>query len=812
MYQPHRRTAPTSLSLALLLALSAGAHAQDAAPAPAADKAKNLGPVIVTGTRADNRTESSSLTPIDVVSAKVLQETGTTELSTALARIIPSLTFPRPAAADTADSQRPAQLRGLSPDQVLVLVNGKRWHPGAILLTNGVLGRGSQAVDLNTIPMAAIDHIEVLRDGASAQYGSDAIAGVINIVLKGGAKGGSVELGGGQYSAGDGRQWQGSANFALPLNNDQGWLRFTVQNGHQDYTNRAGPNRTRAWEGTTQRFGDPVVGDHNLFLNGQYNITPAVELYAFGHVGKRDSTSPAFFRNLANSNSVPSIYPNGYLPLENSDSLDRSLVLGVRGKTSGGWRWDVSANYGGNRVSYATQQSVNRAFLHDFGYSPTRFHDGILSASQQAFDVDIAKEFATSWLPNPVTLAFGAEYLRQTYKIVAGDLPSYYTGTSGVSGGAQGFGGFQPANAGAHARHDVAEYISLETNLTDKLGTSLSVRHENYSDFGSTTSGALAGRYDFTDRFALRASASTGFRAPSLAQQNYSYISSLFFGAGNSLGLPPGIYNTGIVPSTSQVATLLGGQALKPEKSHNYTVGAVWNPIDPLNISIDLYQITIDNRIVLSSNLATNSAKVHNYLVANGITDLNYSGIAYFTNAVNTRTRGVDLVGSYRFDLGNAGTLQTTLSYNYNKNKVTDVKANPAILNTLGLNLKRIDRRDQYGLLADTTPRSKLILNGLYSIDRWSVSGTLTRYGKFTSYNSTSAQFDQTFGSKWLLDLAVNYNLDRWTFNLGADNVFNTYPDRVIPANDNNGTLPYSVFSPFGFNGAYVYGKVAYRW
>ena len=805
-----------TLASALLLALSAGAAAQDsgqnATPTPAPDKAKNLSTVIVTGTRADNRTESSSLTPIDVVSAKVLQQSGTTELSTALSRIIPSLTFPRPAAADTADSQRPAQLRGLSPDQVLVLVNGKRWHPGAILLTNGVLGRGSQAVDLNTIPMAAIDHIEVLRDGASAQYGSDAIAGVINIVLKGGADGGAVELSGGQYSAGDGRQWKGSASFGLPLNNDQGWLRFTLQDGHQDYSNRAGPNRTRAWEGTTQRYGDPEVGDHNLFLNGQYKLGESAELYAFGHIGKRDSTSPAFFRNLANSNSVPSIYPNGYLPLENADSLDQSLVVGIRGKTGGGWRWDISANYGGNRVSYATNNSVNRAYLHDFGSSPTSFHDGILSASQQAFDVDIAKEFSTSWLPNPVTLAFGAEYLRQTYKIDAGDVASYYTGTSGTSGGAQGFGGFQPANAGSHSRHDVAEYVSLETNLTDKLGTSLAVRHEDYNDFGTTTSGALAGRFDFTDRFALRGSASTGFRAPSLAQQNYSYISSLFFGAGNSLGLPQGIYNTGIVPSTSKVATLLGGEPLKPEKSRNFTAGAVWNPIDPLNLSIDVYQITIDNRIVLSSNLATNSAAVHNYLVANGVTDLNYSGIAYFTNAVNTRTRGVDLVGSYLFDLGQAGTLQATLSYNYNKNKVTDVKTNPAALNALGLNLKRIDRRDQYGLLADTTPRSKLILSGLYSVDRWSVSGALTRYGSFVSYNSTTAALDQTFSSKWLLDLAVNYNLDRWTFTLGADNVFNTYPDRVIPANDNNGTLPYSVFSPFGFNGAYVYGKLAYRW
>lgn len=805
------KAAPSLLAVALLSILSQ-AHAQDTAPPASTSNAKKLDTVIVTGTRADNRTESSSLTPIDVVSAQALKQTGTTELTTALARIIPSLSFPRPAAADTADSQRPVQLRGLSPDQVLVLVDGKRWHPGAILLTNGVLGRGSQAVDLNTIPIGAIDHIEVLRDGASAQYGSDAIAGVINIVLKKGGTGGEVDVTGGQYSAGDGRQWQGSASFGIPISNDKGWIRFTLQDGNQDYTNRSEPNRTRPWEGTTQRFGDPAVKDHNLFLNSQFDIAPNVQLYAFGHYSDRDTTSPAFFRNLANSNSVPSIYPNGYLPLEHADSTDRSLVVGIRGKTESGWRWDVSGNYGGNRVSYATENSVNRAFLHDFGYSPTEFHDGILNSSQQSFDVDIAKEFSTSWLPNPVTLAFGAQYLRQTYEIDAGDLTSWYTGKSGVSGGAQGFGGYQPTDAGSYSRHDVAEYISLESNLTDRFSASASVRHEDYTDFGNTTSGALAGRFDFTDRFALRGSASTGFRAPSLAQQHYSYTSSLYYGAGNSLHLPPGIYNTGLVPVNSQVGTLLGAEPLEPEKSHNYTLGLVWNPLDALNVSLDIYQITIDNRITLSSNLATTSPTVQAYLAANGVTNTNYSGIAYFTNAVNTRTRGVDLVTSYLSDFGDAGSLQSTLSYNYNKNKVTDIKANPAILNQLGVNLKRIDRRDQYGLLADTTPRSKLILNEIYNLGHWSFNGTATRYDHFVSYNSTTAALDQTFGAKWIFDLAVNYNLERWTFTLGGDNIFNTYPDRVIPANDNNGTLPYSVFSPFGFNGAYVYGKVAYRW
>ncbi len=827
MSKPSTVFIPAYLSAAVFLALSGGAlspaQAQDTSPAPT--KTKDLTTVIVTGTRSDSRTESSSLTPIDVVSAKMLQQTGTNDLPAALARVIPSLTFPRPSAADTADTQRPAQLRGLSPDQVLVLVNGKRWHPGALLLTNGVLGRGAQAVDLNTIPVSAIDHIEVLRDGASAQYGSDAIAGVINIILKKGAKGGDVEITGGQYSAGDGRQWQGSANFGIPLSDDKGWIRFTVQSGNEDYTNRAGPDTRPGFPqlGVNYREGDPAVKDQNLLINTQYDITPDVQFYAFGHFGHRDGTSPAFFRYGSNSPKpssplIAGIYPNGYLPLENSDSTDRSLVAGLRG-TVDGWRWDVSANVGGNRVAYETQNSINLAYLNDFGSSPSTFRDGTLKSGQQSFDIDIAKDLSVGWLPNPVTVAFGTEYLRQSYEIDAGDLASYYTtgnvipGTTTIpAGGAQGFAGWQPANAGSFARHDVAEYVDLETNLTDRLGVSAAVRHENYSDFGGTTSGSLAGRFDFTDRFALRASASTGFRAPSLAQQYYSSTSSLYYGEGNSLRLPAGIYNSGLVPVNSPVAKLLGSEPLKPEKSHNYTIGAVWNPTDALSLSIDAYQIAISNRVVLSSSIATTGAAVQAYLAANGVSNLNYSGVSYFTNAADTRTRGVDVVTSYRSDFGNAGTLQTTLSANYNKNKVTDVKPNPAVLDSLGTTFHRLDRRDIKGLLADTTPRSKLILSEQYNIGNWGVTGTVTRYGRYTAYSATNYLLDQTFTPKWIFDIAVNYSIDQWTFTVGADDALDTYPNNVIPGSSNNGTLPYSVYAPFGYNGAYVYGKVRYSW
>ncbi|MEO7068404.1 MAG: TonB-dependent receptor [Rhodanobacter sp.] len=826
MHTLPRQNAPVWLAGAILLALATSAAAQNTtSPTPA--KAKDLSTVIVTGTRASNRTESSSLTPIDVVSAKVLQQTGTTDLPTALARIIPSLNFPRPAAADTADTQRPAQLRGLSPDQVLVLVDGKRWHPGAILLNNGVIGRGSQPVDLNTIPLSAIDHIEVLRDGASAQYGSDAIAGVINIILKKGAKGGDVEVSGGQYSAGDGRQWQGSANFGIPLNKDQGWLRLTVQNGNEDHTNRAGPDNRPGFPGLGVNFrqGDAEVHDTNILLNTEYDITPDVQFYAFGHYGRRQSTSPAFFRYGTNSPKpnnalISQVYPNGFLPLEHADSTDQSFVTGLRGKISG-WRWDLSGNFGHNRVSYETRNSLNYAYLNDFGSTPASFSDGILSAKQQSVDLDIAKEVSVSWMPNPVTVAFGAQYLRQTYGIQAGSLPSWYVGSSGVSGGAQGFAGWQPSNAVDASRHDVAEYLDLETNLTDRLGVAAAVRHEHYNDFGDTTSGSLAGRFDFTDRFAIRGSASTGFRAPSLGQEYFSQTSSLFFANGNSAGLPTGIYNAGLVPVGSQIAQLLGAEQLKPEKSRNVTLGAVWSPTDALTLSLDVYQIRIQDRIALSGAIATTTPSVSSYLAANGIGNLNYRSINYFTNAATTRTRGVDVVGTYLADFGSAGTLATTLSANYNQNTVANVKPNPTVLENLGVNFSRLNRQDIKGYLGNSSPRSKLILSEQYNVGHWGFTGTLTRYGRYTSYISSLANYnpaanppviDQTFSPKWLLDLAANYRVNDWTFTVGADNALNTYPDKNIANNTNNGTLPYSTFSPFGYNGAYVYGKVRYSW
>jgi len=823
------RLTPTLLAAAVLLALTHTAAAQDASPPAAADataktsteaqaRAKNLDAVVVTGTRAGNRTESSSLTPIDVISADVLKQTGTIDLTQALARAIPSLNFPFAPASDTFAFQRPFQLRGLSPDQVLVLVNGKRWHSGALLLSLGQIGQGSQGIDLNTIPMSAIDHVEVLRDGASAQYGSDALAGVINIILKKGAEGGDVQATGGQYSAGDGRQWQGSTSFGFPLGGDKGWMRFAMEKSNQSPTNRAGVDRRPGFThlGPKFQFGVVSFKNQNLMLNTEYDITPGVQFYAFGHYGRRVGEPRGFFRYGTNTPSpnnplIGLVYPDGFLPKEHGVSIDRSLVAGLRG-TVNGWHWDVSANYGGNRVFYSTLNTTNYALLNDFGSSPTGFHDGTLTATQQTFDIDISKEVAVGWLRNPVTVSFGTQWLRQAYNVEAGELGSYYVGTSGVRGGAQGFAGWGPQDAMSVARTDIAEYVQLETNLTDRLGVSLAARHEDYSDFGTTTSGALSARFDFTDTFALRGSVSTGFRAPTLGQQHYSETTSASFGAGNSLGLPPGIYLRGLVPVNNPIAMLLGSEPLKPEKSRNYTFGMVWNPNDALSLSIDAYQITVSDRIALSSTLSTSTPAVKDYLAANGVANLQYSGISYFTNAGDVRSQGLDWVSSYRSDFSNGGTLMTTLSATYNKNKVTGVRPNPAVLDSLGAIFLRLNRSATKGLLADTAPRSKVILTETYNLGRWGVTATATRYGRITTYGSTSYLDDQVYPHKWLIDLALSYNVDNWTFTVGSDNVLNTYPAKVRQDSDQNGAFPYSSSSPFGFQGSFVYGKVQYHW
>ncbi|QWF16019.1 TonB-dependent receptor plug domain-containing protein [Lysobacter capsici] len=780
------------LALGLLLALSASVvQAQD--PAPRSDP-KTLDQVIVTGTRVSDRTVAESTAPIDIITPETLEATGTVELASALARALPSLNFPRPAITDGTDAVRPAQLRGLAPDQVLVLVNGKRRHTTALINLNGSQGRGSSPVDLNAIPIASIERVEVLRDGASAQYGSDAIAGVVNIVLKGSDSGGSLAARYGQYSAGDGEQYQlsGDAGFKLGEN---GKLHLAAQGGHQDQTNRARP-----FQGVVeQRYGDPEIDQGAISYNGEYRPTDYLTFYSFGSYSKRDVLSNGYFRFAADPRNIPSIYPGGFLPQIHNISKDRAAVVGLRSETAGGTQIDLSYNYGHNGLTFDIENTLNRSLGPT---SPTNFYAGALEVTQHVLNLDFTKSVDFGW-QYPVTFAWGAEWRGEEFSERAGEPLSYANGGVPASNGqiipgAQVFSGFRASDAGDFDRHSYSLYLDAEADLTEKFSAGVAARFESYSDFGDTTSGKLSARYAFTDKVALRATASTGFRAPSLQQQFFQSIATNFIS-----GVP---YEIGTFRVDNPAAVALGSEALKAEESTNYSLGLVLQPADGLYITVDAYKIEVEDRILLSENLT--SAAVRNYLQANG-----YPGIGggrYFTNAVDTDTQGIDVVATQAWDLS-SGKLNLTLGYNYSKTEIDKIAPNPARLAAIDPNAVRIGRTE-IGRITKGAPKDKFFLAGDWKTGNWGFNATATRYGEFTELHATDPLQDQTFSAKWTLDLAASYRLNNWEFTLGGDNVLNEYPDESKLVRGTRNYLPYNTASPFGFNGAFGYFKIGYKW
>jgi iron complex outermembrane receptor protein len=794
-----RKLSPLTFAISLALVAPA-VFAQESALA----EARTLDTLIVTGTRVSDRTVAESQSPIDIITPEALQATGTTELATALARALPSLNFPRPAVTDGTSGVRPAQLRGLSPDQVLILVNGKRRHISALVNVNGSIGRGSSAVDLNAIPVSAIERVEVLRDGASAQYGSDAIAGVVNIVLKGAGEGGRLAVDVGGYSAGDGRSAQLSGDTGVSFGGGRGFVHVAGQLTQQDETNRAGP-----YQGTAPNtgnnpaigtvafvYGDPQVDAGAVSANAGFDFSDNVSAYATAIASNRDIVSFAFYRSIGHNALVPQVYPEGYVPEINQLSQDRSLVAGVKGDTESGWKWDVSYNYGYNHLKFHTQNSINYSLG---ATSPRRFYDGALEYTQNVLNADISKALEIG-LAYPATLSFGAEYREEKWNQSPGELASY-TGS-----GAQGFGGFTPANAVHSDRDSYAAYVGLEADLTEKFSAGIAGRYEDYSDFGSEVSGKLSARYAFTDAVALRATVASGFRAPALAQQYYQVVTSQYNATLDRF------FESGTFPATGPVAQALGADALTAETSLSYGLGLVLQPVDRLYVTIDAYQIDIDDRIVLSSNLLLGGNAAAQALLAslgvNGVTSARY-----FTNAADTRTRGVDVIAQYTVPLANSS-LALTAGYNYNKTEIQRIAPNPPELTALGANLWRIGR-DEQGRIEEGYPRDKTTLTAAWNLARWDFTFGATRYGEFTTRVSETGNpvNDQTYGAKWILDASTSYRpSENWTLTLGADNLLDEYPDRTIFPNSNSGQFPYSSQSPGGFNGAYVYGRIAYTW
>ncbi|MFT3978071.1 MAG: TonB-dependent receptor [Sphingomonas bacterium] len=790
----------TGLAVSVLaLTASLAASAQETAQAPAQDD------IIVTGTRAEGRTRLDSAAPVDVLTASSLQRQGTTELGSALAAVAPSIDFPRPSATDGTDAIRPATLRGLSPDQTLVLINGVRGHTSALLNVNGSVGRGSAAVDLNTIPTVALDRIEVLRDGASAQYGSDAIAGVVNLRLREASSGGGASVDYGFYNTDVNTAradrhvtgehavtvsgWQG-----VKLGED-GFLTVSGEYMNRQPTNRADYDPRVTPERVTARFGDPQVEQYTFVANAGITVAPGWQLYGWGSYQHRDSRSAAFPR-LASAlpADVLTLYPDGFLPIINSKSEDINSAFGLRGDV-GEWKVDVNLSYGRNRIDLNTLNSANYSYGAN---SPRNFYDGRLTYQQLVGGLDVTRKFDVF---QSLNLAFGVEGRSEWFSIGAGDRASYdYYDPANPTGtpGAQGYGGLSPLNVVDRNRRAISGYLDVEAQVTDAFQLGLAGRVEDYSDFGSTANGKVTARYDFTPWFALRGSVSTGFRAPSLQQQYFTQIAQQVVVNGQQPVL------TGTYPSTSPVAAALGGVPLRPEKSTNFSAGTVIRA-GGFELTIDGYYIKIRDQIGLSENITGSvSPDVASLLAAN-----NVSAARFFINGLRSTSKGIDAVAHYKLATPAAGTFDFTLAGNVNK---IDVSRHIGGVTGALIPADLLFARSRILTIEEGTPGEKVTGTIDWSLNRIGALARVTYYGNVNQPGTTAAT-DLNTGRHAITDLELRYQAPKGAqLGIGVNNLFDVYPDKSPAALNSNGVVGFPFYSPFGFNGRYVYVRAGLNW
>jgi len=796
--------------------------------------------VAVTGSRGGERTVVKSPVPVDVINASEMKVTGRVETAQMLQMAAPSFNFPRPAVADGTDHVRPATLRGLAPDQTLVLVNGKRRYTSALINNNGTVGRGTAAVDINAIPASMIDRIEILRDGAAAQYGSDAIAGVINIILKGASAGG-VSTQTGQFNTdvpGLGKRNDGT-NTTVTADHGLTWGNGSFVHAGVEWRNRAMTNRTFAdprqqyptgdpREATARRFthwsGDAATADLVGMVNAAQNISENLQLYAFGSFGIRDGRSTGFFRRpIQTTQVVAKLYPDGFLPNIESNINDVSAGVGAKG-TAAGWDWDLSTVYGQNSFQFIISNSNNASMGLN---SPRVFDAGTLGFNQSISNLDFTREFSLNGKPTRVSS--GAEFRIEGYSIKQGEEASWVNGrvpvldaagnvvrnaagnTTIALVGSQVFPGFSPADATDQSRTAVAAYADVESDLTSKLLVGAAARVENFSDFGGKATGKLSMRFAPTEQFAFRGAVATGFRAPSLQQSYFTSTATTFVN-----GLPVDIKT---LPVASREAQLLGARALKPENSLNTSAGITLQPSKSFTLTADYYNIKISDRIVLSENFI--GTGIVNFFVQNGFTGI--GGGRYFTNAINTETNGLDVVLNYGIDLKANGVLRLTSGYNQNRTEVTKVVVNtPAQLGNLN---EVLFGRAERGRIEVGQPRNNLM--AMASYERGPLSFTLRgqRFGAVTGRQATAAAGarqvpDLELSPKVITDISGAYKImKRATLSIGVDNLFDVYPDQITDLGDvatgysgqgTFGVYRFSGLSPFGFNGRFLYARMGY--
>ena len=835
----------------------------------------NLQQITVIGSRNLLRTKVQTPVPVDVIPVALMaKEIGQTDLNQLLTFSAPSFQSSRQTVADGTDHVDPAQLRGLGTDQVLVLVNGKRRHQSALVNVNGTVNRGQVGTDLNTIPISAIERVEVLRDGAAAQYGSDAIAGVINIVLKKNSNtlSGNVSYGENvtsytkdyglgklnntsvkDVSVNDGGNFQAGLNYGFNVGK-KGFINLTGEYNLREKSNRAGTYSGQVFASVNgvnkddsifnarsltrnnfdMRIGNSKISAGAFLLNAGFALSDKWNLKVFGGYSQKSGDAAGFFRYPTSISSgtgiyaaqVFTIYPNGFLPLIKTDIKDYSLSAGVDGKL-GKWNASLSNTLGVNDFNFAVDNSINYTQFEVTANPQTKFKAGGLRFLQNTINADLSRNFKVL---SGLNVAYGAEFRIDQYAQHAGEEASYknFNTSSGAASGAQVFAGFVPDYAKTHTRHNVALYADLEQDFTKQWLVEAALRFENYSDFGSTLNYKVATRYKLGDNFTIRAAASSGFRAPSMQQQFYAKTNTLF------ISTPGGLVPTesGTFTNDSKPAQILGIPKLKEETSQNYSVGFTASPLKGLDISVDGYLINIKNRIVLTNNFngGTDTA-LAKLLKDNGATTANF-----FTNAIDTKAKGLEAVISYHTRFANVNKLRFTLSATFIKNEVKKgadgkpvIKASPILVNSGQLG-KYFNREDQSRIeVANPTSKGNFTIN--YNHKKFGAMLRFAYFGKVTyldpTINPDSTQkfpvnaftgqketLDQEFSPKTVTDLSLSYDLNKnFTFTVGSNNVFDVYQDKHT--HSNNVSLGRFIYSrrveQMGFNGRYVFARVSFN-
>ncbi len=769
-----------------------------------ADQALSVSGVEIVGTRNINRTATETPVAVEIIPiAQVTNSVGQMDLNQVLQFVAPSFNSNRQSGSDGSDHIDPATLRGLGPDQTLVLINGKRRHQSSLVNIYGTRGRGNTGTDLNSIPVAAIERIEILRDGAAAQYGSDAIAGVINIVLKKTTDEFSGNLNTGVTQKGDGENVNVNGNYGFKIG-EEGYVNVTADFLHRGRTQRDAVNEDGSYY--RQKFGDATMDNFSTFFNAGIPIGKHAEFYSFGGLNFRMGDAYAWTRTADSRRNVTSIYPDGFNPHILSNLSDQSFAAGVRGDV-GKWKVDFSNTFGKNTFNYYVDKTLNASLE---SASPTKFDAGGFGQSQNSTNLSFSRYFDK--VLSGFSLALGAEYRIDHYTLTAGEEASWqnygpkifaidsvftdsahvFTGldTTYRPGGAQGFPGFRPDNQVNEFRTNLGTYLDMELDITRALTVAAAARFERYSDFGNALTGKFALRYALTEKYALRASVNTGFRAPSLAQINFNSVYTNVVGGK--------VQDQYLAKNNSPVTRALGIPNLKQERSRSISAGFTAKPNTNLAFTVDAYHIVVYDRIVLTGIFEANDTTVW----GNALNTIGVVGAQFFTNALTTRSTGLDAVATYTKPLTSNSRIQASLGVNLNKMTLDSIKTSEKLS---GMQDVYFGAREKAFLLASAPP-SKINLTLDYRVNKFGVNLRFVRFGKVTLVDWIGT--DDIYKARLTTDLALSYNVTKSAaLTLGGSNILNVYPTKQDIETESGGR-----WDPvqMGFGGAMWFARL--RW